>query len=181
MEKQIKHISKLMSLVLRHKPEEIGLQLDENGWADVQELIGKMNAKGIKVNFELIDSIVQTSDKKRFAFSEDKIRIRANQGHSIQVELNLSEAVPADILYHGTAVKNIDSILKMGLNKQSRQHVHLSSTMDTAMAVGSRHGKPVVLKIKAKEMFEAGFVFFFQKIKCGSRIMCLFNSLRSKK
>lgn len=154
-----------MSLVLRHKPEEIGLQLNEQGWAKLDELISKMNAKGVNVNFEIINTVVETNDKKRFAFNEDKTLIRASQGHSIEVELTLSEIVPPDTLYHGTATKYLDSILKTGLQKQKRQHVHLSATIETAKAVGSRHGKPVILIIGAKMMQEAGFKFYLSENK----------------
>jgi putative RNA 2'-phosphotransferase len=160
MEKQVKHISKFMSLVLRHKPEEIGLMLDENGWADVQELIEKLNTKGANINIAIINEVVETNDKKRFAFNEDKTKIRASQGHSIEVELDLKETIPPDILYHGTATRYLESILKTGLQKQSRQHVHLSTTVETAKAVGTRHGKPVILIIDAKTMLETGHKFF---------------------
>ncbi|MGG9964005.1 RNA 2'-phosphotransferase [Ferruginibacter sp. SUN106] len=160
MEKQLKHISKLMSLVLRHKPEAIGLQLNENGWANVAELISKINEQGNNVNFDTINTVVDTNDKKRFAFNEDKTMIRASQGHSIEVELNLKAVTPPDILYHGTAERFVESILKEGLNKQQRQHVHLSLLQETAKAVGARHGKPVILHINAKAMAEAGFVFY---------------------
>ena len=160
MADQLKHISKFMSLVLRHKPEEIGLQLDENGWVNVEELIEKINAKGIKTTLEIINTIVETNDKKRFAFNEDKTMIRANQGHSIEVELNLTEQVPPEVLYHGTATRFLESILKTGLQKQSRQHVHLSATIETAKTVGSRHGKPVILTVDTKSMHEAGIKFF---------------------
>ena len=163
MEKQLRDISKFMSLVLRHKPEEIGLQVNENGWASVEELMGKLNAKGIQVDFKVIDLVVATNDKKRFSFNEDKTMIRANQGHSIEVELNLQETMPPAILYHGTAIKYLESILKTGLQKQNRQHVHLSATIETATAVGSRHGKPVILTINAKVMQEAGFKFYLSE------------------
>jgi putative RNA 2'-phosphotransferase len=160
MEQQLKHISKFMSLVLRHKPETIGLQLDENGWVSVAELIEKLNAKGTTVNIDIINTVVDTNDKKRFAFNEDKTMIRANQGHSIEVELNLKAVTPPDVLYHGTASRFVESILKEGLQKQQRQQVHLSLLQETATAVGSRHGKPVILNINAKAMTEAGFVFY---------------------
>ncbi len=160
MEQQLKHISKLISLVLRHKPETIGLQLDENGWADVQELIEKINESGTAVNEATINLVVETNDKKRFAFNEDKTRIRANQGHSIEVELNLKAVQPPDILYHGTTERFLDSILKTGLTKQQRQHVHLSELITTAKAVGSRHGKPVIVNINAKAMATAGCLFY---------------------
>ncbi len=160
MNKDLKHISKFISLVLRHKPEEVGLLLDEQGWATVDELIEKMNSKGRHINMDILQEIVSTNDKKRFAFNEDKTKIRASQGHSIEVKLNLEPVLPLDILYHGTAIKNLDSILLHGLQKQNRQHVHLSATIETAIAVGSRHGKPVVLTIKAKAMHEAGHLFY---------------------
>ena len=163
MSRQLKHISKLMSLVLRHQPAEIGLHLDEHGWASVQELVEKMEAKGITVNIETIETIVATNDKKRFAFNADKTRIRASQGHSIEVELNLPGTTPPDVLYHGTTGKFLESILVNGLQKQSRQHVHLSATIETATAVGSRHGKPLILTIHAKAMNEAGFKFYLSE------------------
>lgn len=159
MEKQLKQISKLMSLVLRHRPEAIGLQLDENGWAGVEDLVAKIRAQGIHTDMEMIRIIVEQNDKKRFAFSEDQSKIRASQGHSIAVELNLETRVPPEVLYHGTADANLESILQSGILKQGRQHVHLSETTQTARAVGSRHGKPVVLTIRAGAMHAAGHVF----------------------
>jgi putative RNA 2'-phosphotransferase len=160
MQQQLKHISKLMSLVLRHKPETIGLQLDENGWANVQELIQKINESGTAVDAAIINIVVDTNDKKRFAFNEDKTRIRASQGHSIEVELNLKAIQPPDVLYHGTTDRFLESIFTTGLTKQQRQHVHLSELVTTAKAVGSRHGKPVILTINAKAMTVAGFSFY---------------------
>jgi putative RNA 2'-phosphotransferase len=163
MTDNLKHISKFMSLVLRHKPEEIGLALDENGWANVDELIDKLNKKGIKADLSVINQVVETNNKKRFAFNEDQTKIRASQGHSITVELNLEKKIPPAILYHGTAVKHLDSILNSGLQKQSRQHVHLSATAETAKAAGGRHGKPVILLINAQAMYEAGFIFYLSE------------------
>ena len=163
MSDRLKHISKLMSLVLRHKPEEIGLTLDENGWANVEELISKINAKGINVTNDIIREVVSTNDKKRFAFNEDKTKIRASQGHSIEVELNLIERIPPEILYHGTATRFLESILQKGLQRQSRQHVHLSTTVETATSVGSRHGKVVILSIDAKRMQNDGFKFYLSE------------------
>ena len=160
---QLKNISKFMSLVLRHKPEEISLVIDNEGWARVDELIYKMNQKGIVVNFQTIDEVVQTNDKKRFAFNEDKTLIRASQGHSIEIKLNLPAVTPPDILYHGTAEKYLDSILRTGLHKQSRQHVHLSATVETAKAVGSRHGKPVILIVNANAMNMDGLKFYLSE------------------
>ena len=163
MSDRLKHISKLMSLVLRHKPEEIGLTLDENGWANVEELISKINAKGINVTNDIIREVVSTNDKKRFAFNEDKTKIRASQGHSIEVELNLIETIPPEILYHGTATRFLESILQQGLQKKSRQHVHLSATVETATAVGSRHGKVAILIIDAERMQNEGFKFYLSE------------------
>ena len=160
MEKQLKHISKFMSLVLRHKPEEIGLQLDENGWASASELIEKMNQYGIKVSQEIIETVVATNDKKRFAFNEDRTRIRASQGHSVEIDLALLPAEPPEQLFHGTAEKNISSILQKGIQKMNRQHVHLSKDKETAVNVGSRHGKPVVLTIHAGQMYKDGLLFW---------------------
>lgn len=152
-----------MSLVLRHQPEVIGLRLDENGWADVNELIEKLNAKGAGADIALIRHVVATNDKKRFAFNEDQTRIRASQGHSIAVELQLKEMTPPEYLYHGTAERFLESIRSTGLQKQSRQHVHLSATTETAKAVGGRHGKPVVLLIRAKEMHQKGYTFYLSE------------------
>lgn len=163
MEKNLKNISKFMSLVLRHKPEVIGLELDENGWADLQELITKLNIKGAVVDEATIHQIVETNEKKRFAFNDDKTRIRANQGHSVKVDLQLNPATPPAILFHGTAEKVIASIMKKGLLKQERHHVHLTANRETAMSVGGRHGKPVVLEIDAEKMAADGFEFYLSE------------------
>jgi putative RNA 2'-phosphotransferase len=160
MEKNVKSTSKFLSLVLRHNPAEIGLVLDENGWANVVELIKKVNAKGTNIDIDLLNEIVDTNDKKRFAFNDDKTKIRASQGHSIEIDLALQPSVPPSVLYHGTATRFVESILKEGLTKQQRQHVHLSEKLDTATAVGARHGKPVILIVDAKQMQEDGFVFY---------------------
>ncbi|MEO6316795.1 MAG: RNA 2'-phosphotransferase [Chitinophagaceae bacterium] len=165
MSQQLNHISKLMSLVLRHQPEKIGLQLDAHGWTPVQALIDKLLAKGIAVNEALIQTIVATNDKQRFALNDDKTMIRASQGHSIDVALNLPESMPPNILYHGTTGRFLNSIRSNGLQKQNRQHVHLSATVETAVAVGSRHGKPVVLHIQAKAMFDEGYKFYLSDNK----------------
>lgn len=149
-----------MSLVLRHQPEAIGLHLDEHGWAPVDELINKLTAKGTDVDFSVIKFIVDTNDKKRFAFNEDKTRIRASQGHSIPVDLELKPVTPPETLYHGTAIRYLEAILQDGLLKQDRQYVHLTATKETAMSVGSRHGKPVLLEVSAGEMARAGFEFY---------------------
>lgn len=160
---QHKYTSKFLSLVLRHKPDTISLNLDENGWADVTALIEKCNQHNVILSKILLDEIVATNEKQRFAFNDDKSKIRANQGHSITVELDLEEKMPPEILYHGTAERFLDSILKNGILKQSRQQVHLSANIDTAQKVGTRHGKPVVLTVKAAAMYNAGHKFYLSQ------------------
>lgn len=161
--KDTKNISKFLSLVLRHSPETIALELDKNGWANVDELISKCNQFGKELDFDLLEEVLVTNDKKRFAFNEDLSKIRANQGHSIDVELDLNESQPTDFLYHGTVEKFIDSIKKDGLQKMSRQYVHLSKDIETATKVGSRRGKPIVLRINAPKMFENGCKFYLSE------------------
>ncbi len=160
MEKQLKHISKLLSLVLRHQPEHIGISLNENGWASVNELIEKINANGNTINFELLQTVVDTNDKKRFTFNDNKTMIRASQGHSIEVELDLKVAAPPQYLYHGTVAKYLDAIRSEGLKKMSRQQAHLSKDKETAIKVGSRRGTPVILTINAGAMHAAGLIFY---------------------
>ena len=155
-----KRISKFLSLVLRHQPDVIGLKLDEQGWARVDELIERVNHSGEVLTRQELDIIVAENDKKRFIFSDDGLRIRANQGHSIAVDLQLKEAVPPEWLYHGTAVRFLDSIREQGLVKGQRQQVHLSADAHTAKNVGSRHGKPVVLTVKAGAMHRDGLLFY---------------------
>jgi putative RNA 2'-phosphotransferase len=155
-----KHTSKFLSLVLRHKPETIGLVLDENGWAGVQELMEKSAQKNVLFSMPELEEIVATNDKKRFAFNEDKTMIRASQGHSIGVELELVQETAPDILYHGTVEKFMESIWEKGLQKMSRHHVHLSDNADTARQVGSRRGKPVLLIIQAGVMQADGYAFY---------------------
>ena len=155
-----KKISKFLSLVLRHKPETIGLQLDENGWASVDELLEKMNRPPYALSFEDLQLIVAENDKQRFIFSDDLKSIRANQGHSVSINLDLPEKTPPGLLYHGTAIQNLESIRKKGLVKGSRQHVHLSTDVETARQVGGRHGKPVVLTISAMNMYQSGVKFY---------------------
>lgn len=159
-EKDIKNISKFLSLILRHSPETIHLKLDQNGWADVQELITKSNKNRKALDFETLQHVVETNDKKRFAFNEDLTKIRANQGHSITIDLELQPQTPPDELYHGTVAKFMDAILKGGLQKMSRQHVHLSKDKETAIKVGSRRGVPQILKINANQMTKDGYVFY---------------------
>lgn len=152
--------SKFLSLVLRHKPEEIGLTLDENGWADVDELLRLVNQHGRKLNRPLLERVVADNDKKRFAFSDDGTRIRASQGHSVEVDLALPPTEPPELLYHGTASRFVDSIRATGLHSANRQHVHLSLDITTATKVGQRHGKPVILVVRAGQMVTAGHRFY---------------------
>lgn len=159
-DKQLSNISKFLSLVLRHQPETIGVRLDQNGWVDIAELIEKSNSYGIKFDREVLNHIVETNSKKRFAFNDNLDKIRASQGHSIDIELGYSNQKPPEILFHGTAEKFVKSILENGLEKQSRQHVHLSSDIETALKVGQRHGKPFVFIILAEQMYNDKFEFF---------------------
>ncbi len=152
--------SKFLSLVLRHKPEEVGITLDSAGWVDVNELLRACAAHGKTISREQLDDLVASSDKQRFAFNEDRTRIRANQGHSVQVELDHKPAAPPDILYHGTPQKFVESILGEGLKKMQRHHVHLSPAKETATKVGDRRGKPVILRIDAERMRADGFTFY---------------------
>lgn len=159
-EKQLTHISKFLSLVLRHQPETIGIQLDQNGWTDVNELIEKANYNGIKFDRETLNHIVATNPKKRFAFNESLDKIRASQGHSIEIELGYTSQKPPEILFHGTAEIFVQSILSTGLEKRSRQHVHLSSDIETANKVGQRHGKPFIFNVLAEQMYNDNFQFY---------------------
>lgn len=157
MEKRLVKVSKYLAKVLRHNPERIGLTLDAQGWAKIDDIIRLSNNMMTRAE---IDAVVAQNDKKRYAISDDGLHIRANQGHSITVDLELDPLEPPEILYHGTALKNLDSIWHGGLMPMTRQHVHLSLDHDTAIKVGSRHGKPVVLAIYASRMHAAGHTFY---------------------
>ena len=152
-------ISKFMSLVLRHQPQKIGLQLDPAGWARVDDLLRLSAAAGRPVTHDDLVDVVTTSDKQRFALSEDGLRIRANQGHTIEVDLDLPVLVPPDALFHGTARRFLDAILREGLSRRARHHVHLTANRETAIAVGTRYGAPVLLRIDAARMYADGHVF----------------------
>ncbi len=158
----LKSTSKFISLILRHKPETIGISLDEHGWANVDELIAGI-ARTQKFNMEMLEEIVRTDNKQRYSFNEDRTLIRANQGHSIPVDVELDEMEPPEELWHGTGEKYVDSIDKMGLIPKSRLYVHLSKDSQTAENVGKRHGKPVLYIVKAKDMFDDGYKFFLSK------------------
>lgn len=151
--------SKFLSLILRHEPGRVGLTLDEAGWADVEELLRAVNAHGVPLTLDELRHIVATSEKKRFAFSEDGRRIRASQGHSVAVDLQYPPSAPPEILYHGTATRFLDGIRRDGLRKMGRHDVHLQTDTKQALQVGGRHGKPVLLTIRAGDMHRAGFVF----------------------
>lgn len=152
-------ISKFLSLILRHKPETIGISLDEHGWADVSELIAGIS-KTHFIDMEMLEEIVRTDNKQRYSFNEDKTLIRANQGHSIPVDVELEKKSPPDILWHGTGMKYASAIDEQGLIPKSRLYVHLSTDYDTAVKVGSRHGKPVVYRVLAGQMERNGYDFY---------------------
>lgn len=156
-------LSKFLSLVLRHHPETAGIMLDEHGWADVSELLQGVAATGRSMDKTLLEDIVATDAKSRYSFNADHTLIRANQGHSIPVDVELPEEIPPEQLYHGTATRFLDSILKEGLRHQSRLYVHLSPDEVTAEAVGARHGKSIVLRVRAQAMFEDGYIFFLSR------------------
>lgn len=153
-------LSKFLSLILRHRPEVIGIALDKEGWASTEELIAKLQEKDKEVDLATIQEVVRSCDKQRFKLSPDNRKIRANQGHSVAIELGLPAITPPLFLYHGTAIKNKASILKVGLNKRKRQHVHLSADKETAIKVGKRHGKPFVFVIDTGKMHKAGIPFY---------------------
>ncbi len=155
-----KKTSVFMSLVLRHKPKAAGIVLDEHGWANVDELLNGMCEHGHPITMEQLEEIVRTDNKQRYSFSEDKSLIRANQGHSIPVDVELPEAQPPEFLWHGTSTKALPSIKEQGLKPMSRLYVHLSKDEETAVTVGARHGTPTVLNVKTGEMFRAGYKFY---------------------
>jgi putative RNA 2'-phosphotransferase len=151
--------SKFLSFVLRHKPQSIGIELSNDGWVDVDELIEQANKHGKCITDELLIKVVKENNKKRFEFSDGGTMIRASQGHSVQVDLGYEEAVPPKVLYHGTADRFEPFIRGEGIKKMSRHEVHLSADMETAVKVGQRHGKPVVMVVDAAQMHIDGFKF----------------------
>ncbi|HIK31540.1 MAG TPA: RNA 2'-phosphotransferase [Oscillatoriales cyanobacterium M59_W2019_021] len=153
-------ISKYLSKHLRHQPERLGLQLESGGWVGVEELLIACEIHQFPMTRAELEEVVATSDKQRFSFDETKTRIRANQGHSIEVDLQLSPQFPPDVLYHGTARQFVAPILEMGLQKMSRHHVHLSPDIETAKKVGSRRGSPIIFAVDAANMHENGFIFY---------------------
>ncbi len=153
-------LSKFLSLVLRHRPEIIGLELDAGGWAEISELLDKCRAHGQPLSRETLEEIVATSPKRRFAISDDGRRVRASQGHSVEVELGYQPCEPPDFLFHGTVAASLAAIRADGLQPMGRHHVHLSPDVETARAVGMRRGVPVVLQVAAGRMQRAGHLFF---------------------
>ena len=161
MSKRIVDTSKFLSFVLRHQPDAIGLTLDSEGWADIDALLAAAHTDGKRIDRALIDEVVATNDKQRFAISDDGLRIRAVQGHSsAQVAIQYAEKVPPEFLYHGTASRFLMSIGQKGLIAGARHHVHLSQDEATAVQVGARHGMPVVLTVQAARMHAHGFKFY---------------------
>ncbi|BBO35611.1 RNA 2'-phosphotransferase [Lacipirellula parvula] len=159
-EKQRKPISKSLSYVLRHRPDTIGLELQEGGWVDVPVLLDAMERAGKALALEMLQTIVAECTKQRFEFSSDGSQIRARQGHSVEVDLGYEPTAPPPVLYHGTATRNLDSILADGLMKRNRHHVHLSTNKETMIQVAMRHGKPVLLAVDAARMNAAGCEFY---------------------
>ncbi len=149
-----------MSLVLRHKPSTVGLTLDAGGWTQVDELLAAAQKDGVPLDKDVLRQVIEQNDKQRFLLSEDGLRIRANQGHSIPVDLGLEPLIPPELLFHGTATRFFKSIRKQGLLPKGRHQVHLSPDEPTAIKVGQRHGKPIVLTVRAGQMYERGFKFY---------------------
>lgn len=156
-------LSVFISLILRHKPETIGIKLDEKGYANTNELIDGINKTGRKINLETLEEIVRTDNKGRYSFNEDKSKIRANQGHSIKVDVELRECEPPKVLYHGTATRFLNSIIEKGIIKGSRLYVHLSKDIETASKVGKRHGELVLLKVDSETMYRDGCKFYISE------------------
>ena len=161
--KDDRKLSQFISYILRHKPEDIGIRLDEHGWAKVEELIDGINSSGYYIDMNRLERIVREDNKQRYSFSDDKRFIRANQGHSIQVDVELEEKIPPEVLYRGTGEKYTQNIDMEGLIQKSRLYVHLSSDIETALTVGKRHGKPVLYVIDSQKMYEDGYKFYLSK------------------
>ena len=162
MDKHYIKLSKLITLALRHKPEALNLSMDKHGWVSVKELINHVSEL-YDFDMRMLEYIVANDNKQRFSFNEDKTKIRANQGHSIDVDVELEECTPPDVLYHGTGEKSTESISKSGLKPMSRLYVHLSSDANTALNVGSRHGTPVVYVVDTKSMVQDEIKFYKSK------------------
>jgi putative RNA 2'-phosphotransferase len=159
----LNQVSKYMSLILRHKPEVIGITLDEHGWANTNELVAGVKKKFPDFSKSWLYMIVETDEKKRYSFGNGLSKIRANQGHSIPVNLELEPETPPSWLYHGSALKYEKSIMEQGLIPKSRLYVHLSNDVETAINVGTRHGSPMIFRVNTKQMFEDGYEFFLSE------------------
>lgn len=160
MQSRLVRVSKFLSLVLRHQPRRIGIELDHAGWVRVSELLAACQAHDFPITREELEAVVRENDKQRFAFSEDGTRIRASQGHSVRVELGYAPLAPPTLLYHGTASRLLASIRERGLVKGGRHHVHLSTDAATAAKVGARHGTPHVIEVQSGRMHADGYDFY---------------------
>ena len=160
LQKKLIKYSRNLCYILRHKPDSIGLQLDDQGWVGVEDLISATTETDYPLTEELLSEIVISDDKQRFALSKDGLKIRASQGHSVDVNLGLKPSRPPELLYHGTTDRSLKSILSNGLQKQQRMHVHLSTTREQAKTVGKRHGRPVILEVRAQVMGNEGYQFY---------------------
>ncbi|WP_411844900.1 O-acetyl-ADP-ribose deacetylase [Roseibacillus persicicus] len=157
---KLKIRSKLLSRVLRHDPSYLNIELDSHGWAQVDQLLERLSKRNLPTTKDDLLELVESNNKKRFRLSEDGLRIRANQGHSIDIDLQLEQRTPPPLLFHGTAISSFSSIEREGIQRRSRQHVHLSQDAETARAVGSRHGKPILLRVESGRMHHDGYQFF---------------------
>ena len=158
-----KGLGKTLSYILRHHPEAFNVHMDSHGWVNVDELLSQMRKRGRIIDHEILERIVRENDKKRYSYNENKTKIRANQGHSIKVDVELKTAIPPEYLYHGTAERFTQSIDELGLLHKSRLYVHLSKDTDTARKVGIRHGKPFIYRVKSGEMSRDGYTFFLSE------------------
>ena len=159
-DRKLVRLSKMLSRFLRHAPHELGLTLERGGWVRVDDLLAALNGRGTPVTREALREVVVQSDKRRFSLDEAEGRVRANQGHSVAVDLDLAPLEPPGVLYHGTTGRFLKVILKQGLKPMGRHHVHLSADTDTARKVGARRGPPVVLQVQAARMSAGGFTFY---------------------
>lgn len=160
MQSRLTHVSKYLSKYLRHAPDDLGLTLQPGGWVPVDDLLAAAGTNGFPITYDELVECVETNDKKRFSFDDTGDLIRANQGHSVDVDLQLAEREPPELLYHGTVERFLPSILTEGLRKGKRHHVHLSTEVETARRVGARRGQPVILRVLAGTMFRDGLRFF---------------------
>jgi putative RNA 2'-phosphotransferase len=160
MQRRLVTVSKFLAKHLRHAPDALGLTLQPGGWVAVDELLTASARAGFAISYDELIECVETNDKQRFAFDATGDRIRANQGHSVEVDLELEEQEPPEVLYHGTVERFLASILAGGLQKGKRHHVHLSMDVETARKVGARRGQPVILRVEARKMHNQGFKFF---------------------